>query len=220
MSRTHTPLTDEMSDYLRAVTLREPEVLRRQREGSDQHPQASMQTAPEQGQFLDLLIRLTGAKKTLEVGVFLGYSSTRVALALPPGGKIVACDRSEEFTAQARQTWADAGVTDKIELRLGPALDTLDALIAEGHGGSFDFAFIDADKANYANYYERSLVLVRTGGLIVIDNVLWHGAVIDAADTSADTEAIRAFNRGLHNDQRVALSIVPLGDGLTLACKL
>jgi len=220
MSRTHTPLTDEMSDYLREVTLREPDVLRRQREGSDQHPQASMQTAPEQGQFLDLLIRLTGAKKTLEVGVFLGYSSTRVALALPEGGKIVACDRSEEFTAQARQTWADAGVTHKIDLRLGPALDTLDALIAEGQGGSFDFAFIDADKSNYTNYYERALVLVRTGGLIVVDNVLWHAAVIDPADASADTEAIRAFNRALHTDQRIALSIVPLGDGLTLACKL
>ena len=220
MSRTHTPLTDELSDYLREVTLREPDVLRRQREGSDQHPQASMQTAPEQGQFLDLLIRLTGAKKTLEVGVFLGYSSTRVALALPEGGKIVACDRSEEFTAQARQTWADAGVTHKIDLRLGPALDTLDALIAEGQGGSFDFAFIDADKSNYTNYYERALVLVRTGGLIVVDNVLWHAAVIDPADASADTEAIRAFNRALHTDQRIALSIVPLGDGLTLACKL
>ncbi len=209
-----------MSDYLRLVTLREPEVLRRQREGSAQHPQASMQTAPEQGQFLDLLIRLTGAKKTLEVGVFLGYSSTIVALALPPDGKIIACDRSEEFTAQARQTWADAGVTGKIELRLGPALDTLDALVADGHGGTFDFAFIDADKANYANYYERALILVRRGGLIAIDNVLWHGAVIDPADTSADTEAIRAFNLALHGDARIALSIVPLGDGLTLACKL
>src|SRR3954449_3400009 len=185
MSRTHTPLTDELSDYLSEVTLREPDVLRRQREASDQHPQASMQTAPEQGQFLDLLIRLTGARKALEVGVFLGYSSTSVALAMPPDGKIIACDRSEEYTAQARQTWADAGVSDKIELRLGPAVNTLDALIAEGHSGSFDFAFIDADKANYANYYERALVLVRTGGLIAIDNVLWHGAVIDAADTSA-----------------------------------
>ena len=220
MSRTHTPLTDELSDYLSEITLREPDVLRRQREASAQHPQASMQTAPEQGQFLDLMIRLTGAKKTLEVGVFLGYSSTCVALALPPDGKIIACDRSEEYTAQARQMWAAAGVTGKIELRLGPAVNTLDVLIAEGHAGSFDFAFIDADKANYANYYERAMVLVRTGGLIAIDNVLWHGAVADAADTTADTEAIRAFNRALHADQRIALSIVPLGDGLTLACKL
>src|SRR4051794_3499195 len=178
MSRTHTPLTDELAAYLRSVTLREPDVLRRQREASEQHPQASMQTAPEQGQFLDLLTRITGAKKALEIGVFLGYSSTSVALAMPPDGKIIACDRSEEYTAQARQTWADAGVSDKIELRLGPAVATLDALIAEGHTGTFDFAFIDADKSNYQNYFERALTLIRTGGVIAIDNVLWHGAVI------------------------------------------
>jgi len=209
-----------MSDYLRQITLREPDVLRRQREASDQHPHASMQTAPEQGQFLDLLVRMTGARNILEVGVFLGYSSTSMALALPSGGKIVACDRSEEFTAQARQTWADAGVSDKIELRLGPAVDTLDALVAAGDTGRFDLAFIDADKSNYMNYYERALALVRTGGVIVIDNVLWHGAVIDPADATPDTEAIRAFNRLLHADPRIALSIVPLGDELTLACKL
>lgn len=209
-----------MADYIRHVTLREPEVLRRQREATGLHPQASMQTAPEQGQFLHLLARLAGAKKTLEVGVFLGYSSTWVALALPEGGKIIACDQSEEYTTQARRTWRDAGVEDKIELRLGPALATLDTLIAEGHSGSFDFAFIDADKSNYANYYERALVLVRPGGLIAIDNVLWKGAVIDASQTDADTEAIRAFNRKLHGDERVSLSLVPLGDGLTLACKL
>ena len=220
MSRTHTPLTDELAAYLRSVTLREPDVLRRQREASEQHPQASMQTAPEQGQFLDLLTRITGAKKALEIGVFLGYSSTSVALAMPPDGKIIACDRSEEYTAQARQTWADAGVSDKIELRLGPAVATLDALIAERHTGTFDFAFIDADKSNYQNYFERALTLIRTGGVIAIDNVLWHGAVIDPADTSSDTEAIRAFNEALHTDRRIALSIVPLGDGLTLACKL
>jgi predicted O-methyltransferase YrrM len=220
MSRTHTPLTDELAAYLRSVTLREPDVLRRQREASEQHPQASMQTAPEQGQFLDLLTRITGAKKALEIGVFLGYSSTSVALAMPPDGKIIACDRSEEYTAQARQTWADAGVSDKIELRLGPAVATLDALIAEGHTGTFDFAFIDADKSNYQNYFERALTLIRTGGVIAIDNVLWHGAVIDPADTTDDTQAIRAFNRALHDDRRIALSIVPLGDGLTLACKL
>ena len=152
--------------------------------------------------------------------MFLGYSSTWVALALPAGGKVVACDQSEEYTTQARQLWRTAGVEDKIELRLGGALDTLDALIAEGQGGSFDFAFIDADKANYANYYERALVLVRPGGPIAIDNVLWDGKVIDASKTDADTEAIRAFNRKLHADERVSLSLVPLGDGLTLACKL
>jgi len=220
MSRIHTPLTDELTDYIRQVALREPEALRRQREATDLDPQASMQTAPEQGQLLHLLARLAGAKKALEVGVFMGYSSTWVALALPAGGKIIACDRSEEYTAQARRLWREAGVEDKIELRLGPALATLDTLIAEGQGGSFDFAFIDADKANYANYYDRAMVLVRPGGLIAIDNVLWSGDVIDASKTDADTEAIRAFNRKLHADARVTLSLVPLGDGLTLACKL
>jgi caffeoyl-CoA O-methyltransferase len=220
MSRIHTPLTDELTDYIRQVALREPEALRRQREATDLDPQASMQTAPEQGQLLQLLARLAGAKKALEVGVFMGYSSTWVALALPAGGKIIACDRSEEYTAQARRLWREAGVEDKIELRLGPALATLDTLIAEGQGGSFDFAFIDADKANYANYYDRAMVLVRPGGLIAIDNVLWSGDVIDASKTDADTEAIRAFNRKLHADARVTLSLVPLGDGLTLACKL
>jgi predicted O-methyltransferase YrrM len=220
MSRIHTPLTDELTDYIRQVALREPEALRRQREATDLDPQASMQTAPEQGQLLQLLARLAGAKKTLEVGVFMGYSSTWVALALPAGGKIIACDRSEEYTAQARRLWREAGVEDKIELRLGPALATLDTLIAEGQGGSFDFAFIDADKANYANYYDRAMVLVRRGGLIAIDNVLWDGKVIDSSKTDADTEAIRAFNRKLHADARVTLSLVPLGDGLTLACKL
>src|SRR5450759_205671 len=220
MSRIHTPLTDELADYIRQVALREPEALRQQREATDLDPQASMQTAPEQGQFLHLLARLAGAKKTLEVGVFLGYSSTWVALALPAGGKIIACDRSEEYTAQARRLWREAGVEDKIELRLGPALDTLDALIAEGHAGSFDFGFIDADKVNYANYYERALLLMRRGGLIAIDNVLWDGKVIDSSKTDGDTEAIRAFNAKLHADERVSLSLVPLGDGLTLACKL
>ena len=220
MSRFHTPITDEMADYIRTIALREPDVLRQQREATDQDPQASMQTAPEQGQFLQMLARLTGAKKTLDIGVFLGSSSTWVALALPAGGKVVACDRSEEFTQRARQLWRAAGVEDKIDLRLGPALDTLDSLIAERQAGTFDFAFIDADKANYANYYDRALVLVRAGGLIAIDNVLWHGDVIDPGKTDADTEAIRAFNLKVHADKRVSLSLIPLGDGLTLACKL
>jgi caffeoyl-CoA O-methyltransferase len=220
MSRIHTPLTEELADYIRQVALREPEALRQQREATGLHPQASMQTSPEQGQLLHLLARVTGAKKTLEVGVFMGYSSTWVALALPAGGKLIACDQSEEYTALARRLWRAAGVEDKIELRLGRALDTLDTLIAGGNGGTFDFAFIDADKLNYANYYERALVLVRPGGLVVIDNVLWHGDVADASQTDAGTEVIRAFNRKLHADERVSLSLVPLGDGLTLACKL
>ena len=220
MSRVHTPLTQNLTDYIRQVALREPEVLRLQRAATDAHPRASMQSAPEQGQLLHLLVRLMGARKALEVGVFMGYSSTWVALGLPAGGKIVACDQSEEYTAQARQLWRHAGVEDKIELRLGPALDTLDALIAEGNGGTFDFAFIDADKLNYEGYYDRAMVLVRPGGLIAIDNVLWHGDLTDASKTDAETEAVRAFNRKLQTDERVTLSLVPLGDGLTLACKL
>ena len=220
MSRIHTPITDEMADYIREVTLREPEPLRRLREETEDHPRASMQTSPEQGQFLHLMARVTGARKTLEVGVFMGYSSTWVALALPPGGKIIACDLSEEYTARARRTWREAGVEDRIELRLGPALETLDRLLADGQAGSFDFAFIDADKGNYANYYERAFALLRPGGLIAVDNVLWDGLVIDPNDHDSDTEAIRAFNRKLHADRRVALSMATMGDGLTLACKL
>jgi caffeoyl-CoA O-methyltransferase len=220
MSRVYTPITDEMSDYIRGVSLREPEALRRQRLDTDDHPQASMQIAPEQGQFLHLLARLVGARRTIEVGVFMGYSSAWVALALPPGGRIIACDVNEEYTARARRTWQEAGVADRIELRLRPAIETLDALLAEGQAGSFDFAFIDADKSNYWNYYERVFELVRPGGLIVIDNVLWHGAVIDPADQSRDTEAIREFNRKIHADARVAVSLATLGDGLMLACKL
>jgi predicted O-methyltransferase YrrM len=220
MSRTHTLITDEMSDYIRQVSLREPPVLRKQREASDDDPNASMQTAPEQGQFLHLLARLVNAKQTLEIGVFLGYSAAWVAMALPGDGKVIACDVNEEFTARARRTWREAGVEGKIDLRIAPALETLDALIAGGQSGAFDLAFIDADKSNYANYYERALVLVRRGGLIVIDNVLWHGAVIDEAQRDRDTEAIRALNLKLRDDARVSLSLVPLGDGLTLACKL
>jgi predicted O-methyltransferase YrrM len=220
MSRTHTEITGGMAEYIRAVTMREPEALRKLREESASHPHASMQTAPEQGQLLHLLARVTGARKTLEVGVFMGYSSTWVALALPPGGKVIACDVSEEYTARARRTWAEAGVADRVELRLAPALETLDAMIAAGDSGTFDFAFIDADKANYANYYERALALLRRGGLIAVDNVLWDGKVIDPENREPDTEAIRAFNLKLHADERVALSLVPLGDGLTLACKL
>jgi predicted O-methyltransferase YrrM len=220
MSRIHTPITDELADYIRQVTLREPEALRRLREETESHPHASMQTSPEQGQFLHLLARMAGAKKTLEVGVFMGYSSTWVALALPPGGKVLACDVSEEYTTRARQAWREAGVEAKIDLHIAPALETLDGLIAAGASGTFDFAFVDADKSNYANYYERALVLLRQGGVVAIDNVLWDGAVIDPDVHDKDTESIRAFNRKLHDDARVALSMATMGDGLTLACKL
>lgn len=219
MSRTHTEVNDALAEYIRAVIVREPAPLKKLREESEDHPHASMQTAPEQGQLLHLLARVTGARKTLEVGVFMGYSSTWVALALPPGGKVIACDVNEEYTARARQTWTEAGVADRVDLRLAPALETLDGIIAAGDSGTFDFAFIDADKGNYPNYYERALALLRPGGLIAVDNVLWDGRVVDPENREPETEAIRAFNRKLHIDERVTLSLVPLGDGLTLACK-
>jgi caffeoyl-CoA O-methyltransferase len=220
VSRTHTPFTPELADYLFAVTDREPKALRIERANTENHPMAGMQSSPEQSQFLHLMARLTGAKKTIEIGVFLGYSSSWVGLALPPGGKVIACDISEEYAKHAQQTWRAAGVEDRIDLRLGPALDTLDRLLAEGHAGTFDMAFIDADKSNYSNYYDRAFELVRQGGLIAADNVLWDGNVINPAATDVDTEAIRAFNLKVHADPRVAISMVPLGDGLMLACKL
>ena len=210
----------KLAAYIRETSVREPAALQRLREDTEDHPQASCQIAPEQGQFLHLLVRAMGASKTLEVGVFLGYSSAWVALALPPGGKLVACDRDARYAERARRTWREAGVEDRVELRLGPALETLDKLLAEGQAGTFDFAFIDADKRNYLPYYERAFALVRTRGLIAADNVLWHGRIADPNERDAETEAVRAFNRRLRDDPRVCLSIAPMGDGLMLAHKL
>lgn len=214
-----TTIDDELLDYIGRVTLREPEILRRLRDETSSHPYSEMQISAEQGQFMALLVHLLSARRTLEIGVFTGYSSLAVALALPDDGRIIACDISEEWTSIARRYWREAGVERKIDLRLGPALKTLEDLIAQGQGGRFDFAFIDADKGNYINYYERALVLVRPGGLIAVDNVLWDGKVIDPSVNDADTRAIRAFNERLHNDERVWLSMLPIRDGLTLACK-
>ena len=219
MSRTVTAVTADLAEYVRSVTLREPDLLRRLRDETAAHPEAQCQITPEQGQFMGLLVRLIHARKTLEVGVFTGYSSLSVALALPADGKVVACDVSPEFTAVARRYWKEAGVDGKIELRLAPALQSLDALIAEGQAGTFDFAFIDADKENYHTYFERALVLVRPGGVITVDNVLWHGKVIDPQVNDTDTLAIREFNRRLHTDQRVWISMVTIADGLTVAMK-
>lgn len=213
-------MNDGLYDYLLRVSLRESPLLKRLRDETAKHPRATMQISPEQGQFMQLLVRLQGASRCIEVGVFTGYSSLAVALALPADGHILACDVSEEFTAVARRYWKEAGVEPKIELRLAPALDTLDARISAGEAGSYDFAFIDADKANYLNYYERILKLLRPGGLMTVDNVLWSGAVIDKQDKSEDTVAIRKFNEFLHADKRIELSMLPLGDGLTLARKL
>ncbi len=217
---THTiTMDDRLYDYLLKVSLREAPVLQRLRDETRQHPRAMMQISPEQGQFMQMLVQLMQAKKYLEIGVFTGYSSLAVAMALPADGRIVACDVSEEFTAIARRYWQEAGVADKIDLRLAPALDTLDALIADGWSGSFDFAFIDADKTNYDGYYEKALTLMRPGGLIAFDNVLWDGSVADPAIQDEDTVALRNLNEKLHGDERVSLSMLPIGDGLTLALK-
>lgn len=212
-------LSDRLYDYLLSVSLREPEVLQQLRRETAQHPEAGMQIAPEQGQFMALLVQLLGATKTLEIGVFTGYSTLRVALALPADGKIVACDVSERYTKVAQRYWQQAGVADKIELRLAPALETLDQLLATGEAETFDFAFIDADKGNYEAYYERSLQLLRLGGLIAIDNVLWAGKVADPQAQDSSTRAIRTFNHKLYHDDRITLSLVPIADGLTLALK-
>jgi caffeoyl-CoA O-methyltransferase len=218
MDRT-VPITPKLGEYIRSVTVREPEVLRRLREETASHPHARMQVSPEQGQFMSLLARLAGARRALEIGVFTGYSSLAVALALPEDGRLVACDISAKVTAVARRYWQAAGVEHKIDLRVAPALETLDALIAAGEADAYDFAFIDADKENYQNYLERCLVLLRQGGLMVVDNVLWHGSVVDPSMNDADTLAIREFNRRLHRDERVVISLVPIDDGLTLALK-
>lgn len=220
MSIVQTAVAENLADYIRKVTLREPEILKRLREETAKLPNAIMQICPEQGQFMGLLMRLLGAKRTLEVGVFTGYSSTAVALALPDDGKIIACDISPDYTAMARRYWREAGVEHKVDLRLAPAIETLDALLSEGKSGSFDFAFIDADKENYGGYYERALKLLRPGGVIAVDNVLWHGKVLDDSVQDADTRAIRALNEKLHRDERVIVSMLPIGDGLTLAYKL
>jgi predicted O-methyltransferase YrrM len=179
-----------------------------------------MQIAPEQGQFMAFLIKLIGAKKTLEVGVFTGYSSLVVALALPENGEIIACDVDEEYTQIARTYWEKAGVSHKIKLHLAPAVLTLENLLAKGEENSFDFAFIDADKSNYDTYYEQALKLVRVGGVIAIDNVLWDGKVADSRVQDNRTQAIRRLNEKLHQDTRILLSVVPIADGLTLAMKL
>jgi caffeoyl-CoA O-methyltransferase len=219
MSLTTLNLTETVYTYFQTISLREPEILKELRQETANHPLSRMQIAPEQGQFMAFLITLIQAKKTLEIGVFTGYSSLAVALALPPEGKIIACDVEEEFTAIAQKYWKKAGVEDKIDLRIAPALETLDQLIDNGESNSFDFIFIDADKSNYDNYYEKSLILVRKGGLIAIDNVLWGGKVADPNEQDNRTTKIRQLNEKLHQDERIFLSLVPIGDGLTLVIK-
>lgn len=217
MSRRTIQVDDHLREYLLRVSVRESPALARLREETAGHPRGGMQVSPEQAQLMQLLVRLMSARRVIEVGVFTGYSSLAVAEALPDDGRILACDVSDEYTSVARRHWEAAGVAGKIELVIAPALETLDDRLARGEAGSYDFAFIDADKGNYPGYYERALALLRPGGLAAIDNTLWGGAVADESDLSPDTVALRRFNERLMADERVDLSLVPIGDGLTLA---
>jgi len=218
MSHRSLNLDDTLYQYLLDHSLREHPQQAALREATRAQPLARMQISPEQGQFMALLVKLIGARRCIEVGVFTGYSALSVALALPPDGRILACDISDEYTAIGKPFWQRAGVAHKIELRLAPAVQTLEAQLAAGEAGRYDFAFIDADKTGYDDYYERCLQLLRPGGLIAIDNVLWSGAVAQPAQ-DADTRALQALNDKLHRDERVDLSMLPLGDGLSLARK-
>ena len=219
MSNATLGLPEELHAYLLDVGVREPDLLRQLRVETAAMPEHDMQIAPEQGALMALLVELTGARRCLEVGTFTGYSSLSVALALPADGRLVCCDFSREWTDVARRYWAQAGVADKIELRLGPALDTLDGMVAEGLTGTFDFAFLDADKDNYPAYADRLLTLLRRGGLMAIDNVFWGGEVAQPEVDNVSVRGIRELNRMLASDERVSLSMVPIADGLTLARK-
>jgi len=212
-------LPDNVYEYLVAHSVRDNPIKRRLREETAKLPLGMMQIGADQGQFMGLLAELIGARRALEIGTFTGYSSLCVAEAMGPQGRMICCDISEEFTSIARRYWREAGVADRIDLRLGPGTETLDKLLAAGEAGKFDFAFIDADKTNYDAYYERALKLVRAGGLIAIDNVLWGGDVANPQDKSDDTVAIRRLNDKLAKDDRVTLAMVSIGDGLTLARK-
>jgi len=212
-------LNAELYDYVLDVGLREPEVLQHLREATEEEDMSVMRSAPEQGQFMAMLLKLMGAKRVLEIGTYTGYGTLWMALALPHNGEIITCDVSERWTSVAHRFWEAAGVAGRIRLELHPALKTLESLLAAGEQSSFDFAFIDADKVNYDAYYEACLNLIRSGGLICVDNVLWGGSVIDPANHDESTEAIRAFNRKLKDDARIELSMLPVADGLTLAMK-
>jgi O-methyltransferase len=214
-----TPMTDSLYEYVLSVSLREPEALRALREETSKLSEAEWQIAPEQGPFLAMVVQLMGAKQCLEVGTFTGYSAAWVASVLPAEGRMICCDINETYAAIARKYWAMSRVTGKIDLRVAPALKTLNELLAAGRAGTFDYAFIDADKSNYDDYYEMCFQLIRSGGLIAIDNTLWDGKVADQSVTDADTVAIRALNAKLFNDRRVSLSFLPFADGLTLVRK-
>jgi O-methyltransferase len=214
-----TLVPDAVEEYISEVITRETPLQKRLRAETATLPEARMQIGPDQGALFSLLVRLTGVRRALEIGTFTGYSALAVAAALPEDGKLIACDASEQWTGIARRYWAEAGVANRIELRLGPAQETLAALLREGAAESFDFAFIDADKEPVDAYYEACLRLVRRGGLIAVDNVLWHGDVVDPALTDVETEAIRALNRKARDDQRVEACLLSVGDGILLVRK-
>jgi predicted O-methyltransferase YrrM len=219
MARTPTLNNEKLYDYTLATWLRDSDLKQRLREETRKLAGGGMQIGPDQGQLMALLARAIGAKRVVEIGTFTGYSALSVAEAMPEDGRLIACDMNKEWTDIARRYWREAGVEEKIELRLGEAIDTLYQLIGDGQGGRFDMAFIDADKQNYERYYEACLLLVRKGGLILIDNVLWGGSVIDPAKTDDDTAAIRALNAKLRDDDRIDLALLPVGDGVTAALK-
>ena len=219
MSSRNNNIPDELYDYILANSLRDRPELKALRDETALMPMAGMQISPDQGQFMALLVKAMGARKVIEVGTFTGYSALVVAGALPADGKLVACDVSEEYTSVGRPHWNKAGLALKIDLRLGPAVETLDAMIAAGESGQYDMAFIDADKENYGLYYESCLALLRPGGLILVDNVLWGGRVADPAEQDESTQAIRALTKKMHADERIDFSMLPVGDGLSLAVK-
>lgn len=229
MDKSEIHFTQELHDYILSVSLRESDVLKRLREETDRDPNAIMQIPPEQGQFMAFLVRTLSATKAIEIGTYTGYSALCVALALPRNGVVIACDINDTWANIGRKYWKEAGVSDRIDFRLGPALNTVESLLASGQGGTFDFAFIDADKANYIRYYEAALSLLRPGGIIAIDNVLLFGSVVDPgaldADlrsriTDADIAVLRELNQKIVNDSRVDMSMLPIADGLTLVRKL
>ena len=219
MSSSTIGLSNELRKYMLDVSFRDDEILRQLREETLTLKEAQMQISPEQGAFLSILTKILNAKKTLDIGVFTGYSSLVVARELPDDGLVVACDTSTEWTSIAKKYWKLAGVDNKVDLHLAPAKETLEKLIEDGQASTYDFSFIDADKINYQSYYENSLVLVKPGGIIAVDNVLWSGQVIDQTDFEPATRAIRSFNEKLYQDNRVSISMVPIGDGLTLVYK-